>query len=142
VDGSNFCISLPNGDNLSEYPHGMFHRDTRILSGWTLTINEQPLEPLSAEVKEPYRALFAGRVRRSDGYADSPLVVERLRDLGAGVLEEITVWNYSTEPVECVIVLKVDADFADVFEVKAARIQHSWKETRQLVDNSLTIQGR
>ncbi|MGO4246264.1 glycogen debranching N-terminal domain-containing protein [Paenarthrobacter sp. RAF54_2] len=142
VEGSNFCISLPNGDILPEYPHGVFHRDTRILSGWTLTVNDQPLEPLSAEVKEPYRALFAGRVPRSDAYADSPLVVERLRDLGAGILEEITVWNYSTEPIDCVIVLKVEADFADVFEVKAARIQHSWEESREYVDDSLSIQGR
>ncbi|MGW7592900.1 glycogen debranching N-terminal domain-containing protein, partial [Streptomyces rubiginosohelvolus] len=49
--------------------HGLFVQDTRILSKWSLTINGQPLEPLAAETKEPYRALFAGRVPRTDGYA-------------------------------------------------------------------------
>ncbi|WP_426762672.1 glycogen debranching N-terminal domain-containing protein [Pseudarthrobacter sp. 1G09] len=36
VEGSSFCISAANGDIRPELPHGMFHEDTRILSGWTL----------------------------------------------------------------------------------------------------------
>ncbi|MCG2623702.1 amylo-alpha-1,6-glucosidase [Arthrobacter sp. I2-34] len=141
VEGSSFCISLPNGDIHPELPHGVFFEDTRILSGWSLSVNGQPLEPLAAETKEPYRALFAGRVVRADGYADSPLVVERLREVGAGILERITVRNYSLEPVECVVSLSVEADFADLFEVKDARIQRQWDETRQPGDGTLTIRG-
>ncbi|MDQ0680491.1 glycogen debranching enzyme [Arthrobacter pascens] len=139
VEGSSFCISLQNGDIHSEHPHGVFYLDTRILSGWILTINGQPLEPLAAETKEPYRALFAGRVPRSDGYADSPLIVERLREVGAGIQEQVTVRNYSLEPAECLISLRVEADFADLFEVKDARIQRRWKETRDVDGDSLTI---
>ena len=131
VEGSSFCISLANGDIHPEHPHGVFVLDTRILSGWSLTINGQPLEPLAAETKEPYRALFAGRAPRLDGYADSPLIVERLREVGAGIQEQITVRNYSLEPAECVISLRIEADFADLFEVKEARIQRRWDETRQ-----------
>lgn len=69
VEGSSFCISLVNGDINPEYPHGVFHEDTRILSRWILTVNGQPLEPLATELKEPFRALFIGRVPRSEGYA-------------------------------------------------------------------------
>ena len=72
VEGSSFCISAANGDIRPELPQGVFHLDTRILSKWELTVNGQPLEPLAAETKEPYRALFACRVPRSDGYADNP----------------------------------------------------------------------
>src|SRR4029453_4670129 len=100
VEGSSFCISLPNGNIHPAHPHGVFFQDTRILSGWSLSINGQELEPLAAQVLEPYRALFAGRVARSDGYADSPLIVERLREVGAGIQEQITVRNYSAEPAE------------------------------------------
>lgn len=82
----------------------------------------------AAETKEPYRALVAGRVARSDGYADSPLLVERLREVGVGITEEITVRNYSLDPVECVVSLSVEADFADLFEVKEARILRDWDE--------------
>jgi len=141
VEGSSFCISLPNGDIHSEHPHGLFVHDTRILSGWRLTVDSQPLEPLAAETKEPYRALFVGRVSRSDGYADSSLIVERLREVGAGIQEQITVRNYSLEPAECVLTLNIEADFADLFEVKEARIQRRWDETRQTDGDTLTIRA-
>lgn len=141
VEGSSFCISLPNGDIQSEHPHGVFVQDTRILSGWNLTINGQVLEPLAGEIKEPYRALFIGRVPRTDGYADSPLIVERLREVGTGIQEQVTVRNFSTEPADCVISLRVEADFADLFEVKEARVQRRWKETRDVDEDTLVLRS-
>lgn len=141
VEGSSFCISGSNGDISPEYPHGVFFEDTRILSGWHLTVNGAPLEPLAAKTKEPYRGLFAGRVPRPDGHADSPLIVERLREVGTGILEQITVRNYATVAAECVVSLKVDADFADLFEVKEARVQRRWDESRQADDDALTIRA-
>ncbi len=112
-----------------------------MLSGWSLTVNDRPLEPLTAQTQEPYRALFAGRVPRSDGYADSPLIVERLREVGAGIQEQITVRNYSPQPAECLISLRIEADFADLFEVKDARIQRRWDETRHADGDALTIRA-
>lgn len=141
VEGSSFCISLPNGDISAEHPHGLFVQDARILSGWSLTVDGLALEPLAAETKEPYRALFVGRVPRSDGYADSPLIVERLREVGAGIQEQVTVRNFSLEPVDCVIALKIGADFADLFEVKEARILRRWDEKRQADGGALTIRA-
>lgn len=142
VEGSSFCISMPNGDIHPEHPHGLFVQDTRYVSTWALTVNGQPLEPLAAEVKEPYRALFAGRVPRSDGYADSPLIVERLREVGAGIREQLTVRNFSLIPMECVIQLVVGSDFADLFEVKEARNQRQWEEHRRADVGVLRIHGR
>jgi glycogen debranching enzyme len=141
VEGSSFCISSANGDIHPEHPNGVFHEDTRILSRWNLTVNGQPIEPLAAKTKEPYRALFAGRAPRSDGFADSPLIVERLREVGTGILEEITVRNYSSAAAHCVVALRVEADFADLFEVKEARIQRRWNETREADGDSLTIRA-
>ena len=141
VEGSSFCISLPNGDIHPEHPHGVFHEDTRILSRWNLTINGQSIEPLTATTKEPYRALFIGRVPRSDGYADSPLIVERMREVGAGILEELTIRNYSSDESECLVNLSVECDFADLFEVKEARVQRHWEESREPDDDSLTIRA-
>ncbi|SEJ80704.1 Glycogen debranching enzyme (alpha-1,6-glucosidase) [Arthrobacter sp. yr096] len=142
VEGSTFCISAANGDIRPDLPQGVFHLDTRILSRWELTVNGQPVEPLAAETREPYRALFAGRVPGSSGYADSPLLVERLREVGAGILEDITIRNYSKQPVECSITLAAEADFADLFEVKDARITREWMETRRLEGDSLEIRGQ
>jgi glycogen debranching enzyme len=142
VEGTSFCISLPNGDIHPDHPHGMFFQDTRVLSDWVLTINGQSLEPLTAQTKEPYRAAFASRVTRSDGYADTPLIVERLREVGVGMVEHVTVRNHSMEPVECLIEFAVGSDFADVFEVKEARVQRQWEESREYNHNTLTIRSR
>ena len=142
VEGSNFCISSISGDILPEYPHGVFYEDMRILSRWNLKVNGQSLEPLAAETKEPYRALFAGRVPRIDGRADSPLIVERLREVGAGILEQITIRNHSGQSAECVVALTVESDFADLFEVKEARVRRRWAETRELDRHSLIIHAR
>lgn len=141
VEGSSFCISLPNGDIKSEHPHGVFFQDTRILSGWSLTVNGHALEPLVAEIREPYRAKFIGRVPGTGGLADSPLIVERLREVGAGIQEQVTLRNYSPIPAECVVSVTLDADFADLFEVKEARIQRRWEETRQVDGDALVLQS-
>ncbi|NKX54124.1 amylo-alpha-1,6-glucosidase [Arthrobacter mobilis] len=118
VEGSSFCISSPGGDIHPELTQGAFYHDTRILSGWQLAVDGQPLEPLTAQVMEPYRAVFVGRARRPDGHADSPLVVERERLVGAGLREDLTIRNYSRSSAECSIQLRVEADFADLFDVK------------------------
>ncbi|MGO4859731.1 amylo-alpha-1,6-glucosidase [Arthrobacter sp. 2MCAF14] len=141
VEGTSFCISAANGDIQPQFPHGVFVEDTRILSCWHVLINGAPLEPLGAKTKEPYRALFIGRVPRPDGYADSPLIVERLREVGAGILEQIIVRNYSRSSAECVLTVHIEADFADLFEVKEARIQRRWEESREVAGESLIIRA-
>ncbi|MBO1268085.1 amylo-alpha-1,6-glucosidase [Arthrobacter cavernae] len=141
VDGSNFSISGLAGDMYSDRPHGVFYSDTRIISRWRLTVNDVTLEPLAARSMEPYRAIFIGRPGRVAGHADSPLIIERNREIGAGIVETITVWNHSREPSVCGIDLAMDADFADLFEVKDARIIRIWEQTRRLEGDSLFIEG-
>jgi glycogen debranching enzyme len=119
LEGTSFCISYANGDMTGDRPHGFFFRDTRFVSEWLLSINGQPVEPLEAILYEPYRAVYIGRAQRTDGLADSHLLVERRRILDHGVHEEIKVSNYSRETAACRMELTVGADFADLFEVKA-----------------------
>ncbi|MBT2533841.1 amylo-alpha-1,6-glucosidase [Arthrobacter sp. ISL-48] len=141
VAGSSFCISLQNGDVFPHHPHGVFYRDTRILSRWALTVNGQPLEPLGAWTPSPYQGTYVGRAARSDGRADSPLTVERKREVGAGIVEDIRIHNYSLQPEPCEIALAVDADFADLFEVKDGRFHRVWDQTRRSRSGSLTIEA-
>jgi glycogen debranching enzyme len=67
--------------------------------------------------------------------------VERLREVAAGIQEQITVRNYSREPAECEIFMRIEADLADLFEVKESRIQGRWDETRETENGRLTIRG-
>ncbi|MCG2624842.1 amylo-alpha-1,6-glucosidase [Arthrobacter sp. I2-34] len=141
VEGSSFCISSPSGDIHPELTQGAFYQDTRILSGWRLTVDGQPLEPLSARILEPYRAIFVGRARRADGHADSPLVVERERLVGVGVREDITVRNYSRTTAECTVRVGVEADFADLFDVKGGVSIPDTQLTRQVRGEELRLEA-
>ncbi|WP_442781172.1 amylo-alpha-1,6-glucosidase [Arthrobacter sp. MMS18-M83] len=139
VEGSSFCISQANGDILPAHPHGVFYEDTRILSLWSLAINGRPLEPLGAWTPAPYQGTHIGRAAQADGGADSPLTVERKRELGTGIQECITIHNYGLEPAFCELMLSVDADFADLFEVKDGRVRRQWEQIRRPQGDSLRI---
>jgi glycogen debranching enzyme len=121
VEGSSFCVSSASGDIVPELPHGVFYRDTRLVSRMTLLIDGAPVEPLSTMTPEPYRALIVGRAGHEPGRADTPLTVERDRRVDGGLRERITVRSYSRKPLACRVELLLEADFADIFEVKEER---------------------
>jgi glycogen debranching enzyme len=118
IEGSSFCISDPGGDIVPGRPQGLFVRDTRVLSRWELTVDGKEPQPLAAEPGEPYAASFLSRVPPRAGKADSTLLLVRRRYVGDGMREDITVRNTAARTVRCTIELGVDADFADLFEVK------------------------
>ncbi|GGI46498.1 glycogen debranching enzyme [Agromyces flavus] len=121
VEGTSFCVSGPNGDMVPELPHGAFHRDTRMVSRLTLLIDGATVEPLSAMTPHPDRVVMVGRAGHIPGRADTPLLVERDRRIGAGLREQITLRSYSREALTVRVELVLEADFADIFEVKEGR---------------------
>jgi glycogen debranching enzyme len=121
VEGSSFALSDGNGDMRPDRPLGVFVRDTRIVSGWRLLIDDQPIQPLSAAAAEPYAGVFLGR-SQPGGDSGTRLVVDRRRYVGDGLREDITLSNYDHDPRRVLVVLEVDSDFADLFAVKAGRV--------------------
>ncbi len=79
-----------------------------------------PPELLSARTVDPYSARFILRIPRP-GPGESPVVLVRNRFVGDGLHEDLDVTNHGPDPVGLRIGLAVDADFADVFEVKSLR---------------------
>ncbi len=118
LHGTTFAISAANGDMESKRPHGLFFRDTRFLSGWRLEVNGKELEALSGVAVEPFEAMFVGRVAAVDAEAESHVLVERRRGLDGGFTEVIQVHNYSNADFEAALSVEVEADFADLFDVK------------------------
>lgn len=123
IDGTSFCVSRLDGGIDHGLAQGLFVHDTRVLSTWTLLADGQPIEPLTALHGEPFECRFVGRAPRSAGSPESTVVVVRHRLVGQGLREEIIVRNYGGETVAIDLDLVVDADFADVFEVKDGRIR-------------------
>jgi glycogen debranching enzyme len=121
---SRFCLSDRAGDIPPDQPQGLFFRDTRILSGWQLRLDDEGIEPLMVLSDDAYCATFLGRARPRPGQVESTLFVERKRFVGAGMREDIVLQNYGRESAGCTLSLLAEADFADLFEVKQGRVRH------------------
>ena len=142
LEGSSFCISSGSGDiNPDGSANGVFFQDTRIISRWILRINGGLREPLVAQRPHPFEATFVGRAAWPGGRFDSPLVVRQVRHIGPGLQDDITLENFAAEPVECDIELLVDADQADLFDVKGARTTGVDDATREVMDGRLVIEA-
>lgn len=141
VEGSSFCISSQSGDIITGGSQGDFYQDTRIISRWMLRVNGALREPLVARTPTAFQATFVGRARWSDGRFDSPLVVRQQRHVGPGLRDDITIRNYSSEAAECDIELSLDADLADLFDVKGGRAATEAVVRRSVHDGELHIEA-
>nr|MDQ2754689.1 amylo-alpha-1,6-glucosidase [Actinomycetota bacterium] len=121
VEGSAFAVCAPNGDILPQSAEGFFFRDSRFLSRFVLEVNGDAPETLATATPDPFSATFVARTHPRPGRADSNMMVVRHRYVGRGMREDLEVRNFSEEPAYCAVTLTYGADFADLFEVKAAR---------------------
>ncbi len=123
VEGASFAISARSGDVVPGGAHGVFVLDTRIVSGWRLTIEGHAVEPLQAVPNGPFAATFVGRAHahplREPHVVDAPLLVLRRRAVGRGLREDIEVRNHGVAPVDVRVELAVESDFASLFDVKS-----------------------
>ncbi len=122
LDGSTFCVSDRRGDIDAgpDQPHGLFYRDTRFLSRWILTVEGRPLEVLSTDDTDYFSAQFFLCPPTGTIHKNPVLSVIRQRSVGDGLHEDILVLNHGGKPLEVVLQLAADSDFADLFEVKDA----------------------
>lgn len=121
IEGVTFCICGRSGDVRPGAEQGLFFRDTRYLSRFELTVDDQHLEPLDVHSTSPYSATFVSRRPPRPGTADSTLLVVRRRFVGNGLREDVTVRNLGRETAAVRLGMAVDADFAGLFEVKEGR---------------------
>jgi glycogen debranching enzyme len=119
LDGSTFVV----GDRLGDIragegrEHGFFSDDTRFLSHWVLRVGETPLELLSLNQSTHFDAqFFLTPAIRPDQEAPCSIVRHRLVD--HVWVEQVVVTNHLHEPSHLQVALDVDADFADLFEIK------------------------
>ncbi|MGA2163920.1 MAG: glycogen debranching N-terminal domain-containing protein [Solirubrobacteraceae bacterium] len=118
-DGSTFVVGDRRGDVRVEEgrEHGFFCEDTRFLSRWVLRVGKTPLELLGLDQSAHFAAQFflTPRVGPDE---EAPCSIMRRRLIDHVWIEELTVTNHRHEHSEMRVALEVDADFADLFEVK------------------------
>jgi glycogen debranching enzyme len=121
LEGSSFCRSSRSGDIEPSQAQGLFVKDTRLISTWELLLDNEPIEPLSVVMNEPFSGTFIGRAAARPMSAEPTVVVERHRLIANGMREDIVLRNFGAETLGVTMLLVLDADFADLFDVKEGR---------------------
>jgi glycogen debranching enzyme len=119
LEGRTFMFSDSLGDVPPGSVGGLLHDDTRFVSGWRLTIDDEPLSLLKSRSVDYYSAAFFLTNPELPSIRANTLSVRRLRFVGGGVHEQIAVYNASAGSVRFRLRLEATADFADLFEVKS-----------------------
>src|ERR1019366_3040773 len=111
--------------------------DTRFLSRWVLHMGEAPLELLGLDQGAHFAARFflTPRVGPDE---EAPCSIMRRRLIDHVWMEEISVTNHRHETSEVRVVLEVDTDFADLFEVKDGAVAEREVSCRH-DDRTLTL---
>lgn len=126
-DGNTFLLFDRFGDVnfLGDGDEGLYRADTRLVSQWTLRLaNARPLL-LGSEIARS-NATCTIDLSNNDLVIDGRIVlprgslhVRRTRLVAAGaVYERIVVTNYLSDPVQTGLSVRIDCDFADIFEVR------------------------
>jgi glycogen debranching enzyme len=119
LDGSTFVVSDRLGDVHADEgrEHGFFTADTRFISKWVLVVGPAPLQLLSLDQATHFDVRFF--LTPTVGLEDqAPCSVVRRRLVDHVWIEEIVVTNHLHETSRIRVALEIDADFADLFEVK------------------------
>ncbi|MBI2395594.1 MAG: amylo-alpha-1,6-glucosidase [Deltaproteobacteria bacterium] len=110
----------------AEQLHGLFAGDTRVLSTYRLSLAGHPFQVLSRVRRGPSEAewhMQNATVQHPAGVVPEGTVYLRvLRRVDGGLRDELTLGSYLRTRAPLRFVLRLDADFADLFEVKSGTI--------------------
>ena len=120
LNGNTFVVSDRRGDIDASPtdPSGLFSLDTRFVSKWVLTLNGERLMTLSTDELQYFTSKFFLVPGTGTVYVNATMSVIRERAVTAGFHEDLTVMNHGDQPVLAEVRIAIDADFADLFEVK------------------------
>ncbi|MGH2783945.1 MAG: amylo-alpha-1,6-glucosidase [Actinomycetota bacterium] len=126
-EGEMFLYANEEGDLVGGH-HGMglYYRDTRFLSEYTLTIDGRPPVLLSSSAERAYMSYVD--CTNPDIWEDHRIAVEqqtlnvrRIRVIDNRLFERIRFKNYNEHPIRASVEIVLGADFADIFEVRGLR---------------------
>jgi glycogen debranching enzyme len=124
LDGSTFVVSDRLGDLRSDHgrEHGFFCYDTRFLSHCALRVGDGTLDLLGLDQREHFAAQFFLTPTVGPD-SEAPCSVMRRRLIDHVWMEEVSIVNHRHENSTIAIVLELDTDFADLFEVKDGAVE-------------------
>jgi glycogen debranching enzyme len=105
---------------------GYFSVDTRLVSGYGLTLSRTPPTLLNSAVVQPFSSrheFVNAPTATSGGVIEGGMLHLRLdRTIHHGLHEDYDLTNHASEAVEFELELRFESDFADLFDVKEQRL--------------------
>ena len=138
--GQTILISELDGQIKWPSEKGLFFRDTRVVSSWTIYANGEPWVLLSSGATTYYAArIFL--TNRAFATEDGTIPTRTLgltigRCIGDGMHEDIELTNNSMKPVKFQLEIAIRCDFADLFEVKSNSDRAPRKDHDRMVAGS------
>lgn len=112
--GNAFLFADPSGQIPPGSGHGLYRDDTRHLSGYRLFLEGAPLQLEEAAAPELFHARFVA----ADAVSEPTVRIRREAAMATHLLETVTLQNLRREARRVRLVLALEADFADLFEVR------------------------
>jgi glycogen debranching enzyme len=139
-------ISREDGQIAWPTDKGLYFRDTRVISAWSVYANGDPWVLLNGGAI----AYYASRIFMTNGslLTQEGTVPERSlglivsREIDGGMHEDLDVTNHGLKAVRFNLEVAVRCDFADTFEVKSKKIVRrgqistSWDKDGQILSNT------
>src|SRR5258708_8220178 len=127
-------------------PGGLFHNDTRYLSGLQLLIDGQRPLLLSSAVEND-NVILTVDLSNPDIYRGNALAlprevlhIRRSKFLWQGTCyERIAVRNFDSRPQKCLLTINFAADFADLFEIRGLQRSKRGEMTAAVIGGAKTI---
>lgn len=136
-DGGSFLLTAADGSIDDRRAQGLFVLDTRLISFYEISIDRQPLTPLTSsnithrvaryEFSNPELLTATGTVPAKK------LLISVRRDIIGGMHEDIYLVNHHQQRVELQLMLEIRSDFVDLSRIKAknlitqGRMETTWE---------------
>jgi len=144
--GQTILISGEDGQIVWPTDKGLYFRDTRIISAWSIFANGSPWVLLNGGAI----AYYASRVFLTNAdflTQDGPIAARMLslvvsREIDGGMHEDLDIANHGRQAVRFNLEIALRCDFADVFEVKSDKIVRRgqistlWDQEKQSLSNT------
>jgi glycogen debranching enzyme len=121
--------------------HGLYFRDTRFLSRFSLRLEDHSLQLLSSTILEEERMLVVN-LANADIAVDGKVAIRRetLHVARSKFVcentcyEDLRFTNYSLFPVEVAFFFRIDADFVDMFEIRGIARQRRGQRLSHMLE--------
>jgi glycogen debranching enzyme len=121
-----FLVCAPDATISPDEQQGYFSADTRIASRYQLTLSRTVPTLLNSAVVQPFSArhefVNAEMGTRAGTIGSGELHLRLDRTIHHGLHEDYDLTNHSTDAIEFDLELRIEGDYADLFDVKEQRL--------------------